>query len=74
MVALSLYPNNTFIVNFVGVTVHAESIADLNKQITRRLFTVWHDHANIAAHSHFLVLVSFIYDPLVYRTPTEYKE
>ena len=34
------------------------------KQVSRqRFFKVWHDHATIAGHGHFLVLMSCIYDP-----------
>ena len=32
---------------------------------------MWHDHSEISGHSHFLVLVSAVYDPAFYLTPTE---
>ena len=30
-----------------------------------------HDHSDISGHSHFLVLVSTVYDPAFYLTPAE---
>lgn len=57
-----------------GIYSDARSIDELNEQMTRRMFTVWHDHSTVASHSHFLILISIIYDPLVYLTPEEYKE
>ena len=35
--------------------------------------TVWHDCSTIAGHSHFLVMVSAMYDPEVYHTNEEYQ-
>ena len=44
------------------------------KRIGRqRFFKVWHDHATIAEHGHFLVLMSYIYDPAFYYTSDEMK-
>ena len=44
------------------------------KQVSRqRFFKVWHDHATIAGHGHFLVLMSCIYDPAFYYTSEEMK-
>ena len=44
------------------------------KQVNRqRFFKVWHDHATIAGHGHFLVLMSCIYDPAFYYTSDEMK-
>ena len=31
-----------------------------------------HDHLTFGGHSHFLVLLSLLYDPLVYLTTEEY--
>ena len=59
---------------FQGVFTDAKTIDELNDQITSRMFTIWHDHSTVGSHSHFLVLLSLLYDPLVYLTPTEYKE
>ena len=59
---------------FQGVFTDAKTIEELNDQITSRMFTIWHDHSTVGSHSHFLVLLSLLYDPLVYLTPTEYKE
>ena len=36
-----------------------------------RNFKMLHDHSDISGHTHFLVLVSAIYDPAFYLTPTE---
>ena len=33
---------------------------------------MWHDHSTVGGHSHFLVLMSLVYDPLVYLTTEEY--
>ena len=63
-------------VNFLfGVGIHttASSISELNDLITTRMFSVWHDHATVASHSHLLSLASLIYDPLIYLTQQEYK-
>ena len=44
------------------------------KQVCRqRFFKVWHDHATIAGHGHFLVLMSCIYDSAFYYTSDEMK-
>ena len=44
------------------------------KEISRQcFFKVWHDHSTIAGHSHFLVLVSCIYEPAFYYTSDEAK-
>lgn len=40
---------------------------------TRHL-KVWHDHADVASHGHFLVLVSAIFDPAIYYTTNEMKQ
>ena len=32
---------------------------------------VWHDHFDISGYSHFLVLVSAVYNPAFYLTPAE---
>ena len=37
----------------------------------QRHLKIWHDHSEISGHSHFLVLVSAVYDPAFYLTPTE---
>lgn len=52
--------------------MNAKDITELNQKMTTRMFSVWHDHSTVASHSYFLVLISFIYDPLVYLTPEEY--
>ena len=45
------------------------------KSICRtRHFKVWHDHSEIAGHSHLLVLVSAVYDPAFYFTSTEMSQ
>lgn len=36
-----------------------------------RYLKVWHNHAAIAGRSHFMVLVSCLYDPIFYYTPQE---
>ena len=44
------------------------------KQVSRQhFFKVWDDHATIAGHGHFLVLMSCIYDPAFYYTSDEMK-
>jgi len=42
--------------------------------ISSCMFVVWHDHSTVGSHSHFLVLLSLIYDPLVYLTPCSREE
>ena len=37
----------------------------------RRHFKVWHDHSDVSGHSHFLVLISAVYDPAFYLTSKE---
>lgn len=59
--------------SFLGVHVKVSTIAELNQLIECRMFASWHDHASIASHSHYLGLISQLYDPLVYLTPNEYK-
>lgn len=39
--------------------------------ISRRHFKVWHDHSDVSGHSHFLVLISAVYDPEFYFTSEE---
>ncbi len=39
-----------------------------------RQFKFWHDHSEIAGHSHFLTLVSTVYDSAFYYTPEEMKQ
>ena len=34
----------------------------------------WHDYSTIAVDSHFLVMVSAMYDPAVYHTNEEYQK
>ena len=36
-----------------------------------RFFKTWHDHAEIAGHSHFLCTITSIYDPAFYYTTEE---
>ena len=44
------------------------------KEVTRtRNFKIWHDHSEISGHSHFLVLVSVVYDPAFFYTNGELK-
>ena len=50
----------------------AKTVEELNEEKRRRLFSIWHDHSTVWGHSHFLVLMSMLYDPLVYLTPEEY--
>ena len=50
----------------------AKTVAKLNEEMRGRLFTVWYDHSTVRGHSHFLVLMSLLYDPLVYLTPEDY--
>lgn len=64
--------NHNYIIS--GIYTTAKSVEELNSQMGRRLFTIWHDHSTVAGRSHFLVLVSMIYDPLVFLTPEEYNE
>lgn len=35
---------------------------------------MWHDHSTIGGHSHFMVLISPIYDPAFYYTPEEVEK
>lgn len=39
-----------------------------------RNFKLWHDHSDIAGHSHFLTMVSPVYDPGFYFTSQEMKQ
>ena len=48
-----------------------EKLKFLNRQ---RCFKVWHDHSTIGGHSHFMVLISAIYDPAFYYTPEEVEK
>ena len=42
------------------------------KKISRtRLLKLWHDHSEIAGHSHLLVLVAAVYDSALYYTTEE---
>ena len=45
-----------------------EKLKSLNHH---RLLKVWHDHSEIAGHSHLLVLVAAVYDPAFFFTPQE---
>lgn len=51
-----------------------EVLREKLKQMSRQRFLkVWHDHATVAGHGHFLVLLSCVYDPAFYYTPAEMK-
>lgn len=53
------------------VTTDIDDEALRQKLITlsrTRHLKVWHDHADVASHGHFLVLVSAIFDPAIYYT------
>jgi len=39
-----------------------------------RHFKLWHDHSEIAGHSHILILVSAVYDPAFYFTSEEMSQ
>ena len=43
----------------------------LKKVNCTRLLKLWHDHSEIAGHSHLLVLVAAVYDPAFYYTTEE---
>ena len=49
-----------------------EELREKLKSVSRtRLLKVWHDHSEIAGHSHLLVLVAAVYDPAFYYTTEE---
>ena len=58
----------------IGSSDTEHELRERLKQISRqRFFKVWHDHATIAGHGHFLVLMSCVYDPAFYYTSDEMK-
>ena len=47
---------------------------DILKNLTRqRHFLIWHDHSQILGHSHFLVMLKFLYTPTCFLTDTEFS-
>ena len=50
----------------------SESLRQLaSKHMSTRHLKVWHDHAAVAGHGHFLVMIAAIYDPAFYYTNEE---
>lgn len=50
----------------------ADELRQKLKEVNRkRLLKLWHDHSEIAGHSHLLVLVAAVYDPAFYYTSEE---
>ena len=59
----------------LGVSTSNLSEPDMQMQLKllsrQRHLKVWHDHSTIGGHSHILVTVACLYDPLFYLTPSE---
>ena len=59
----------------LGVSTSNLSEPDMRMQLKllsrQRHLKVWHDHSTIGGHSHILVTVACLYDPLFYLTPSE---
>ena len=56
----------------IDPTLTPEELREKLKSLNRhRLLKVWHDHSEIAGHSHLLVLVAAVYDPAFFFTPEE---
>ena len=58
-----------------------KKITELNNLINKlktyqrtRHFMMWHDGSSISAHSHFLMMISCLYDPASHLTDTKFKE
>lgn len=59
----------------VDKSLSSEHLREKLKQISRhRLLKVWHDHSGISGHSHLLVLVATVYDPVLYFTTEEMQQ
>ena len=56
----------------VESNLSADELREKLKKINRtRLLKLWHDHSEVAGHSHILVLVAAVYDPAFYYTTAE---
>ena len=59
----------------IDPTLTDEQLQQKLQEMSRtRQFKLWHDHSDIAGHSHFLTLVSTVYDPAFYFTTEEMRQ
>ena len=62
-------------INENSKTKSTEELRQKLKKLHRtRHMKVWHDHFDIANHSHILIMTSFLYDKANYLTEEEIKE